>query len=82
MVNLFKRQGASIGDVRVQEKLKEADDIGEAVIAHLLNPFDCKSGIHDNCIGDCSGKNAPSPSAGLKRELQAMKSRMREKLEK
>jgi len=79
---LFKRQGASISDPRVQAKIQQADDIGEAIMDHLLNPFDCKSGIHDNCIGECSGRNAPSPSAGLKRELQAMKARMRDKLEK
>ena len=78
LVNLFKRQGAAICDERVQAKLREAEDIGTCVKDHLLNVFDCLADIHDNCLGDCKPRKV---SAATKRELQAAKKRMRDKLD-
>ena len=76
--SLFVRQGASICDERVQAKIAASTDPGQVVRNHLLNPFDCLNGNDSNCVGECRGIPV---TEGVKKELQEMKKRLKEKLD-
>ena len=75
---LFARQGSSIADPRVQEKILKARTIAIGVRDHLLNPFDCFCNNHSNCVAKCKPRKT---SPGLQREMQALKKRLKQKLD-
>lgn len=75
---LFARQGASIADPRVQAKIASARSVGHGVRDHLLNPFDCFCNNHSNCVAECKPRKT---TPGLQKEMQALKKRLKEKLD-
>ena len=47
-------------------------------LCQILNPFDCFSGKHENCVGDCIPRDV---TPGVKKEMQELKRRLREKID-